>query len=80
MSGAQRAADTNTQKPQLNASVPVKLEEIAKPVPSLVKSDDGQTGRVGQVMTGSKGGEEPSLGRSRLGTGNAGRGYTYDEV
>ncbi|WJX26596.1 Mediator of RNA polymerase II transcription subunit 16 [Trifolium repens] len=80
MSGAQRAADTNTQKPQLNASVPVKVEEIAKPVPSLVRSDDGQTGRVGQVMTGSKGGEEPSLGRSRLGTGNAGRGYTYDEV
>ncbi|WJX94991.1 Mediator of RNA polymerase II transcription subunit 16 [Trifolium repens] len=56
------------------------VEEIAKLVPTLVKSDDGQTGRVGQVMTGSKGGEEPSLGNSRLGTGNASRGYTYDEV
>jgi hypothetical protein len=36
MSGAQRASDTNTQKPQLNASVLVKVEEITKPVPTLV--------------------------------------------
>ncbi|KAE9591747.1 putative WD40/YVTN repeat-like-containing domain-containing protein [Lupinus albus] len=80
MSGTHRAADTNTSKPQLNASVPGMVEEIAKPVSALVRSDDGQIGRTGQLVTGLKGGEEPTPGRSRFGTGNAGQGYTFDEV
>lgn len=80
MSGVQRTADTNTQKPQPNASVPGKVEEITKPASTVVRSDDGQTGRVGQLVPGSKGVEEPSPGRSRLGTGNAGQGYTFEEV
>ncbi|XP_027186072.1 mediator of RNA polymerase II transcription subunit 16-like isoform X2 [Cicer arietinum] len=80
MSSAQRTADTNSQKPHPNASVPCKMEEVAKPVSSGVRSDDSQTGRVGQPVNGSKGGEEPSPGRSRLGTGNAGQGYTFEEV
>ncbi|KAL5096677.1 hypothetical protein RYX36_001004 [Vicia faba] len=79
MSGVQRTADNNTQKPQPNASVPGKVEEIAKPVSSVVRSDDSQTGRV-QVVPRSRGGEEQSLGRSRFGTGNAGQGYTFEEV
>ncbi|CAL0309354.1 unnamed protein product [Lupinus luteus] len=77
MGSMRRAADTNASKPQLNASVPGKVEEIAKP---MVRSDDGQVGRTGQLVPGVKGGEEPTPGRSRLGTGNAGQGYTFDEV
>ncbi|KAG4960475.1 hypothetical protein AAZX31_13G224200 [Glycine max] len=78
--GVQRTADTNLQKPQPNASVPGKVEEIAKPVSTVVRPDDGQAGRVSQLVPASKGGEEPSPGRSRIGTGNAGLGYTYEEV
>ncbi|CAK8530521.1 unnamed protein product [Lathyrus sativus] len=79
MSGVQRTADNNTQKPQPNASVPGKVEEVAKPVSSVFRSDDSQTGRV-QLVHRSRGGEEQSLGRSRFGTGNAGQGYTFEEV
>ncbi|XP_050878578.1 mediator of RNA polymerase II transcription subunit 16 isoform X3 [Lathyrus oleraceus] len=79
MSGVQRTADNNTQKPQPNASVPGKVEEVAKPVSSVVRSDDNQTGRA-QLVPRSRGGEEQSLGRSRFGTGNAGQGYTFEEV
>ncbi|XP_061375547.1 mediator of RNA polymerase II transcription subunit 16 [Gastrolobium bilobum] len=80
MGGAHRTVDTNTQKPQPNASAPGKVDDTAKPVSTVVRSDDGQTGRVGQLVPGAKGGEEPSPGRSRLGTGNAGQGYTFEEV
>ncbi|KAH1208176.1 Mediator of RNA polymerase II transcription subunit 16 [Glycine max] len=34
---------------------------------------------LSQLVPASKGGEEPSPGRSRIGTGNAGQGYTYGE-
>jgi len=47
---------------------------------SLVRSGDGQTGRAGQIVPGSKGGEEPSSGHIRLGTGNSGQGYSFEEV
>ncbi|KAL5150516.1 Mediator of RNA polymerase II transcription subunit 16 [Glycine soja] len=70
-----RTSDTNIQKPQSNTPAPGKVEEIAKPVSAVVKSDDGQTGR-----TGAKGAEEVPSGRSRLGSGNAGQGYTFEEV
>ena len=80
MGGAHRTTDTNTQKPQSNASAPGKVDEVAKPVSAVVKSDDGQTSRIGQLVPGAKGGEEPPSGRSRLGTGNAGQGYTFEEV
>ncbi|XP_027339600.1 mediator of RNA polymerase II transcription subunit 16 isoform X2 [Abrus precatorius] len=77
---AQRTSDTNTQKPQPNGSAPGKVEDTAKPVSTVVRPDDDQTGRVGQLVPGIKGGEEPSPRRSRLGTGNAGQGYTFEEV
>ncbi|XP_022642947.1 mediator of RNA polymerase II transcription subunit 16 isoform X2 [Vigna radiata var. radiata] len=78
--GVQRTTDTNTQKPQSNGSAPAKVEEPVKPGSTLVRSDDGQAGRVHQLVTAPKGGEEPSPGRSRIGTGNAGQGYTFEEV
>ncbi|BAT87059.1 hypothetical protein LR48_Vigan09g246200 [Vigna angularis] len=76
----QRTTDTNTQKPQPNGSAPAKVEEPVKPGSTLVRPDDGQAGRVNQLVTAPKGGEEPSPGRSRIGTGNAGQGYTFEEV
>ncbi|KAK7252167.1 hypothetical protein RIF29_35931 [Crotalaria pallida] len=76
---ASRTADANTQRPQPNAPAPGKVDEISKPGSSAVKSDDGQVGRAGQLVPGAKVGEETSA-RSRVGTGNAGQGYTFDEV
>lgn len=77
MEVANRTADT---KPQSNASAPGKVEEITKPVSAVTKSDDGLTGRAGQLVPGAKGGEEAPSGRSRVGSGNAGQGYTFEEV
>lgn len=80
--GAQRNADTNMQKPQLGA--PGKLEEInsasAKPTAAVARWDDGQAARANQLIPGAKGVEEGSVARLRLGSGNAGQGYNFDEV
>ncbi|KAL4626755.1 hypothetical protein ACB092_05G120400 [Castanea dentata] len=82
LGAAQRNADTNMQKPQ--PSAPAKVEEInsvsAKPTSSMARSDDGQVARGSQLIPGAKGVEEGSGVRSRLGYGNAGQGYTFEEV
>ncbi|XP_039689531.1 mediator of RNA polymerase II transcription subunit 16 isoform X2 [Medicago truncatula] len=78
MGAANRTNDSNTQKS--NAPASGKVEEIAKPVSAVAKSEDGLTGRAGQLISGPKGGEEAPSGRSRLGSGNAGQGYTFEEV
>lgn len=78
MGAANRTTDSNTQKS--NAPASGKVEEIAKPVSAVAKSEDGLTGRAGQLISGPKGGEEAPSGRSRLGSGNAGQGYTFEEV
>ncbi|KAJ8761388.1 hypothetical protein K2173_001519 [Erythroxylum novogranatense] len=79
---SQRNADTNMQKPQPVA--PGKVEEVSsvslKPVPSIARSDEGQAARGGQLVPGAKGVEDGPAGRSRLGYGNAGQGYTFEEV
>ncbi|KAI4296704.1 hypothetical protein L6164_036642 [Bauhinia variegata] len=80
LGGALRTSDANIQKAQPNGSVPAKVEDIAKPVSAVTRQDDGQTGRPGQIVPGAKGGEEGPAGRSRLGSGNAGQGYTFEEV
>ncbi|XP_059292040.1 mediator of RNA polymerase II transcription subunit 16 isoform X2 [Lycium ferocissimum] len=67
MGAAQRNADSSMQKPQ--PSLPGKAEDSgAKPTPG------------GQVGTGAKVSEEGPSKRSRIGSGNAGQGYTYEEV
>lgn len=69
MGAAQRNADASMQKPQ--PSIPGKAEDSvsgAKPTPG------------GQVGAGVKGSEEGPSKRSRIGSGNAGQGYTYEEV
>ncbi|XP_052181212.1 mediator of RNA polymerase II transcription subunit 16 isoform X2 [Diospyros lotus] len=73
---AQRNTDANMQKPQPGATA--KVEEVnslpAKP------SAEMQAARAGQVIPGAKGSEEGPANRSRLGSGNAGQGYTFEEV
>ncbi|CAK9181779.1 unnamed protein product [Ilex paraguariensis] len=80
--GAQRNADSSMQKSQ--PSGPGKVEETnsvsTKPASAMVRSEDVQVSRAGQVGTGSKGPEEGPASRSRLGFGNAGQGYTFEEV
>ncbi|KAA8519819.1 hypothetical protein F0562_014091 [Nyssa sinensis] len=79
--GAQRNAETGMQKPQPTA--PGKIEEInsGPPKPStMVRSEEVQPARAGQVISGTKGPEEAPVSRSRLGSGNAGQGYTFEEV
>ncbi|KAF3623927.1 Mediator of RNA polymerase II transcription subunit 16 [Capsicum annuum] len=68
MGAAQRNADGSMQKPQ--PSIPGKAEDSisgAKPTPG------------GQVGAGVKGSEEGPSKRSRIGSGNAGQGYTFEE-
>ncbi|XP_038689303.1 mediator of RNA polymerase II transcription subunit 16 isoform X2 [Tripterygium wilfordii] len=79
--GAQRNSDPNMQKPQPGA--PGKIEEVnsvtSKPTSAMARSDDNQAARGGQIP-GAKVAEDGPAGRSRLGTGNAGQGYTFEEV
>lgn len=79
---AQRNADASSAKPQTNG--PAKVEESnsvpLKPASGMAKSEDGQVVRNGQVGAGPKGSEEGPSSRSRLGSGNAGQGYTFEEV
>ncbi|KAK6917525.1 hypothetical protein RJ641_018276 [Dillenia turbinata] len=79
---AQRNADSSMQKPQPNG--PGKLEEAsnvgAKPASAVAKSEETQLGRTGQLIPGAKGVEEGPASRSRWGYGNAGQGYTFEEV
>nr|XP_034912490.1 mediator of RNA polymerase II transcription subunit 16-like isoform X2 [Populus alba] len=81
--GTQRnPTDTNVQKPQSGA--PSKVEEInsvsSKPAPAAVRSDEGQAVRGSQVVPGAKAVEEGPAGRHRVGSGNAGQGYSSEEV
>ncbi|XP_022723197.1 mediator of RNA polymerase II transcription subunit 16 isoform X3 [Durio zibethinus] len=78
---AQRNADANPQKPQPGASG--KVEEVnsvsAKPT-TMARPDEAQGARAGQVVPGAKGVEEGTTGRVKMGSGNAGQGYTFEEV
>ncbi|XP_068640762.1 mediator of RNA polymerase II transcription subunit 16 isoform X1 [Aristolochia californica] len=88
MGSAQRNPDPNMQKPQ---PVPGgKIEEMNtvatsmttnRPASGIIRPEEGQGNRGGQLMPGAKGLEEGSAGRSlRIGSGNAGQGYTTEEV
>ncbi|XP_022723198.1 mediator of RNA polymerase II transcription subunit 16 isoform X4 [Durio zibethinus] len=78
---AQRNADANPQKPQPGASG--KVEEVnsvsAKPT-TMARPDEAQGARAGQVVPGAKGVEEGTTGRVKMGSGNAGQGYTFEEI
>lgn len=72
---AQRNSDSSTQK--LQGGAPTKIEEnhIAQTKPT----PDVQGARSNQLVGGVKVEEGPTS-RARLGTGNAGQGYTFEEV
>ncbi|GAB2231421.1 hypothetical protein Droror1_Dr00010427 [Drosera rotundifolia] len=74
---AQRNLDGNAQKPLSNA--PTKVEEngtLTKPTPQSGRAEDAPGARGGQLGSGGKTGEE----KERIGSGNAGQGYTFEEV
>ncbi|CAN1280728.1 Mediator of RNA polymerase II transcription subunit 16 [Linum perenne] len=79
---SQRNNDSNMQKPQ--PGLPGKVEESnpvsSKPATAMVRSEEGPGARSGQIVPGTKGAEDGPAGRSRLGCGNAGQGYTFEEV
>ncbi|CAI0407417.1 unnamed protein product [Linum tenue] len=83
---SQRSNDSSTQKPQPPGVPAGKVEDTnsasSKPVATaMVRSDEGPAAaRSGQLMPGAKGVEDGPAGRSRLGCGNAGQGYTFEEV
>ncbi|XP_042029637.1 mediator of RNA polymerase II transcription subunit 16-like isoform X1 [Salvia splendens] len=78
---AQRNNDSSVQKPQIG--ILSKSEETnsisAKPASNTIRSEETQS-RTGQVGNGVKAPEEGPTSRSRLGSGNAGQGYTFEEV
>lgn len=83
---AQRNTDTAAaaaanHKPQNGIG---KVEEISsvptKATSALGRSDELTVARPGQAGSGPKGAEDGPANRSRYGYGNAGQGYTFDEV
>ncbi|XP_041993906.1 mediator of RNA polymerase II transcription subunit 16-like isoform X1 [Salvia splendens] len=78
---AQRNNDSSAQKPQIG--ILSKSEETnsitVKPASTAIRPEETQP-RTGQVGNGVKAPEEGPTSRSRLGSGNAGQGYTFEEV
>ncbi|KAI7749452.1 hypothetical protein M8C21_029134 [Ambrosia artemisiifolia] len=74
--------DSAVHKPQSGG--PGKIEEISsvatKATSALGRSEELAASRAGQVGSGAKGSEEGLSNKSRYGSGNAGQGYTFDEV
>ncbi|KAL1221761.1 Mediator of RNA polymerase II transcription subunit 16 [Cardamine amara subsp. amara] len=76
----QRNADVSSQKLQTGATS--KLEEVnsAKPTPALNRVEEPQGFRNSQLSAGVKGIDENSARTTKMGSGNAGQGYTFEEV
>ncbi|KAL7088874.1 hypothetical protein ACP275_13G155200 [Erythranthe tilingii] len=77
---AQRHADPSVQKPGVLGKSDETNSVTTKPSSTLTRSEETQVPRIGPVGNGAKGPEEGPPGRSRLGSGNAGQGYTFEEV
>nr|XP_027105247.1 mediator of RNA polymerase II transcription subunit 16-like isoform X1 [Coffea arabica] len=79
---SQRNADAAAQKPQPNNSGRVEESNSvpAKPGSAMIRGEEAQGPRAGQLAAAAKGPEEVPSSRSRLGSGNAGQGYTFEEV
>ncbi|CAH2071662.1 unnamed protein product [Thlaspi arvense] len=77
---AQRHADVSSQKLQTGATS--KLEEVnsGKPTPALNRIEEAQGFRHPQLGAGVKGIDENSARTTKMGSGNAGQGYTFEEV
>lgn len=79
---ATKNPDPNMQKAQPIGNCKVEDNNSAvRPTTGAAKLEDGQAVRPGQLILGAKGLEEGTTGKSsRLGCGNAGQGYTLEEV
>lgn len=79
---ATKNPDPNMQKAQPIGNCKVEDNNSGvRPTAGPTKLEEGQAVRPGQLILGSKGLEEGTTGKSsRLGCGNAGQGYTYEEV
>ncbi|XP_021740552.1 LOW QUALITY PROTEIN: mediator of RNA polymerase II transcription subunit 16-like [Chenopodium quinoa] len=75
---SQRMADASMQKTQPNVASKVE-ENQTKSMPVSGRLEDAQGARSNQLVAGVKVEDGPA-GRVRMGTGNAGQGYTYEEV
>ncbi|KAG2312144.1 hypothetical protein Bca52824_023701 [Brassica carinata] len=69
----QRYADASSQKLQTGATSKVEEVNSAKPTPALNRID-------AQLGAGVKGIDEISARTTKMGSGNAGQGYTFEEV
>jgi len=80
--GTLKNPDSNLQKNQSATNGKVEESSAAtRPTLGAAKLEEGQAVRAGQVVLGAKGLEEGPPGKSvRLGSGNAGQGYTSEEV
>ncbi|XP_010686537.2 mediator of RNA polymerase II transcription subunit 16 isoform X1 [Beta vulgaris subsp. vulgaris] len=78
LQSSQRMTDASMQKPQPNGASKVE-ENQTKPMTVAGRAEDVQGVRPNQLVAGVKVEDGPAS-RARLGTGNAGQGYTYDEV
>ncbi|KAE8716940.1 Mediator of RNA polymerase II transcription subunit 16 [Hibiscus syriacus] len=78
---APRNTDAYAQKPQPGA--PGKMEEVnsvaAKPT-IITRPDEAQGARGGQLVPRGKGAVDGPAGRLKIGSGNAGQGYTFEKV
>ncbi|XP_010424598.1 PREDICTED: mediator of RNA polymerase II transcription subunit 16-like [Camelina sativa] len=76
----QRNADVSSQKLQTGATS--KSEEVnsAKPTPAVNRIEEAQGFRGSQLGAGVKGIDENSARTTKMGSGNAGQGYTFEEV
>jgi hypothetical protein len=79
---AQKTQDSAIQKVQHMVNGKTDDNSMAlRPVLGVTKVEDGSATRGGQFALGAKGPEENPVGKSvRIGSGNAGQGYTSDEV
>nr|XP_018677872.1 PREDICTED: mediator of RNA polymerase II transcription subunit 16-like isoform X2 [Musa acuminata subsp. malaccensis] len=78
----QKNPDSSLQKaqPVFNGKVD-DSSAISRPTIGVAKTEEGQAVRSGQLIVGAKGLEEGSTNKSvRFGSGNAGQGYTSEEV
>ena len=75
---AQRMTDASMQKPLPNAVSKVE-DNQTKPMPVAGRPEDVQGARSNQSAATAKVEDGPAS-RTRLGTGNAGQGYTFEEV
>ncbi|XP_010529420.1 PREDICTED: mediator of RNA polymerase II transcription subunit 16-like isoform X2 [Tarenaya hassleriana] len=76
----QRNADTSTQKPQTGVTGKVEEVNSVKSISALSRTEEVLGNRSPLLGNGVKGVDENLAPRTKMGSGNAGQGYTFEEV